>query len=760
MGNITKTALEDELIGQSIDAAVARNELRALGDFVRAVRNGWKIVLVGGASGLVLGGLLSFAAPVKYVSVAQVMLNTRVSVDTDFTPVESGLPTSITTLESEIEVLRSIDLVERVVDRLDLTNDAEFNRNAGKPADPPTLTKSGEPDPAFVDVPRETTIATVADHRSIEQVGNMSAVYSISFKSADPNKAAILANELAEQYLITSREAKLRSLELSQGWLAERTENLQERLSKLSVKREEHLMAAPYSPDEVETIKARNVSAERRLRAVQADLAKIDETLAGITRNLDAGTPAEAAQYLEMEPADLPDLVARTRAGDAEAETRLRTLIDASRETLTARGAALGAELAFLNAELAQTHSVLVEQAIRDAETRRIENDITVEEAIYQDFVSQLSRRTQQDQYLDAEARIISYARPALTPSEPRRALMALAGLLLATLGCIVALIVREVTQPFMRSGREFEAATGLPLISVIPEVSRDRSLLEVFLNGSGMIDPRLVRLARKLRLSVLAEAAAASREREEPISAAWTASAIPAERTLTASAQPRKQTPPTKAALSRRSTDIALPVPRSMPAIIAGAAANAGDGQSSAMLALALAFADAGETVLLVDLDTENSPFAALRPETGIDPMRLLDNPALAEGLIIETLVPRLFILPATMQGADQAEGFAISKSQSLIAHLATRFDRVLLDTPPLMTRMDTASFQQAANEVILFARWNATTKTEVRGVLRTLNDVGVMPMAVVATRMDLEQALRFDDGTLAHQPPRGLFR
>ncbi|HNP15481.1 MAG TPA: hypothetical protein PKI99_03355, partial [Terrimesophilobacter sp.] len=72
-----------------------------------------------------------------------------------------------------------------------------------------------------------------------------------------------------------------------------------------------------------------------------------------------------------------------------------------------------------LGAELERTRAVLLDRARRDAETKRIENDIAVSEAIYQDFMTQLSRRTEQREYLDADARVISLARPPFRPSEP-----------------------------------------------------------------------------------------------------------------------------------------------------------------------------------------------------------------------------------------------------------------------------------------------------------------------------------------------------
>ncbi|HNP15482.1 MAG TPA: Wzz/FepE/Etk N-terminal domain-containing protein, partial [Terrimesophilobacter sp.] len=281
----------------------------------RALKRSWFWVAFVGLLGGAASYALSLGLEERYTSVAQVMIETRVNEDTQFTPFLSNLPISLTSLESELEVLRSLDLVERVVDRLQLQDDPEFFDPSGFEEELASPDAPGAANPSDFNLQREQTIANVADRREIEQVGNISAVYAIRFTTSDARKSAALANMLAEEYVSTTRNEKLRSLELSQGWLTQRVSQLQERLSDLGVQLEQNLLSAPYSPDEIETIKARNVATERRLNQFESEARDIDATIGRINGLLSQGRPVLAAATLEQPSSDIEDLLAAAKAG-------------------------------------------------------------------------------------------------------------------------------------------------------------------------------------------------------------------------------------------------------------------------------------------------------------------------------------------------------------------------------------------------------------------------------------------------------------
>lgn len=745
MQSDNRKAFEDELLGFGVDASVGQGELRALGDMYRALRRSWKLILLAGVFGAVAAYALSYTKEVRYTSVAQVMIETRTAQDTEFTPFISDLPTSLTALQSELEVLRSLDLVERVADKLDLYNDPEFFDPETEDVVATESVDDAEARQAAVELQRETTITNIAKRIEIAQVGEVSAVYAIRFTSADQRKASVLANALAEEYVNTTRLAKLRSLELSQTWLSQRVEQLQQKLSDLGVVLERHLLGAPYSPDEIETIKARNVAAERRQSQLDQQGRLLDDSISRVKGLLERDRPLLAALVITEPTPELTAAIAAQRAEQDGAEQALIDEVNRSLDRMAARRAELDLELQPLTAELDQTRAVLIEQARRDAEAKRIENDIAVSEAIYQDFMTQLSRRTEQSEYLDADARIIAMARPPILPSEPLRKLYAVGGLIGGLVLMMVFTVIQELLQRRMRNVREFEAGTGLPLLGVVPEAPPRHAPFITFLDKDGAIAPELMRFVRKLRWSILAELPGDRANTRMP------ASGIADE------AASRRRGRGKAANLrggfeggSSGASGAYGGAPEPSHTVIAGASANRGDGQSSSMLALACSFADGGEKVLLIDCDFGQSPFAQMLSETDANLEYIRFDPRKAKQFIVETAYENLDVLPAPKAAVEATQKIGAAEWWRLFRHLSTQYDRILLDTPPLMSGIDTAVLQQVADVVLLFARWNSTTRGETRSMIKVLGDVGVTPLAVVATRIELDKVRSYGDDAL----------
>ncbi|MEM8789497.1 MAG: Wzz/FepE/Etk N-terminal domain-containing protein [Pseudomonadota bacterium] len=733
-------SLDRELFGRGITPTSHQDEVSLLADLLRAV---WRARLWIVLAGIVGGGAayaMSYMSEVRYASVAQVMLETR-TTDDDFGPTLSGLPLSLTALESELEVLRSHDLAERVVERLSLYEDPEF---AGDPDEAPPLFSldpikravrgfvdsvmgadelvTGDPSAptAGVDLELERIVSNVVAHRAVDQIGNISAVFSIRFTSNDPQKAAALANALAEEYINSQTSAKLQALERSQGWLSARTIEVQERLAALGVELENQLLDAPFTEEEVETMKALRASAERQRNAAQERLEELTTQRRGVRRAMAQRDFAAAVAVLEDPGADLI-AAAETAAGGGVGETealrsalqralsRLDAAIDEQRRTVDA-----------LTVEIGSFRESLVIVAEYDAETRRIENDISVSEAIYQDFVSQLSRRTQQDQFLNADARIIAYARPSLYPSEPRRSQMAVLAAVMSGFLVAVATLVLELRQTRLRTVRDFEDMTGLPLLGIIPRFNRRRAPINAMLSRKGSIDPAQVQFARKLYSSF------ASRNYAKPLG-------------------------PSRVTERGKGEEGEIVHVRDNQ-IIAGASALPREGKSSSLLLLAGACAYAGERVLLLDCDFWNSPFGGLTTASPETFYQVLRDPARASELVVETDEDDLYIMPA-IQGLDDPTGLVLSEDfERLVRHLAGQYDRILIDAPALLGRIDIAALYRLADMVLLMVHWNKTPGGAVVSVIKALQDVGVTPSAVAATQVDHRRAGGYGDNPFAY--------
>lgn len=307
-----------------------------------------------------------------------------------------------------------------------------------------------------------------------------------------------------------------------------------------------------------------------------------------------------------------------------------------------------------------------------------------------------------------------------------------------------IFVLLRELFQHKMRNIHEFESSSGLPLIGVVPEVRRSRAPLVTFFGTDGGIAPELTRFVRKLRWSILAELPGDKFGR-----LAWgTVADETGSRRKTRSKTSTRGTGDNAPAGSAGSDGSGLA--DQAHTVIAGASANRGDGQSSAMLALAYAFAEGGEKVLLIDCDFGHSPFAKMLNELAANLEDFRMDARKARQLIVKTDFEGLFILPAPNSAVKAALKIGAAEWWRLFQQLSNQYDRILLDTPPLMSGIDTAVLHQAADAVVLFARWNSTTGGEAHSILKVLGDVGVTPIAVVASRIELDRVRSYGEDIL----------
>src|SRR5690554_3036004 len=116
---------DSELLGRGVLPVAGHDEMGVLAGLGRALRRSLSWILGLAFAAGVVAYVLTFLAEVRYTSTAQVMIDTREMPDNEFAPI-SGLPVSLTALESELEVLRSLDIIDHVVQRLQLGIDPEF----------------------------------------------------------------------------------------------------------------------------------------------------------------------------------------------------------------------------------------------------------------------------------------------------------------------------------------------------------------------------------------------------------------------------------------------------------------------------------------------------------------------------------------------------------------------------------------------------------------------------------------------------------
>ncbi len=184
----------------------------------------------------------------RYTASAKVMLDTRRNQTVDIQSVLSGLSSDAATVLSEMEVLSSRTLMDRLVRQLGLIDDPEFNGTLRPPGfvsatlhprnwlPEAWLAAISGPDAERDLSPSEKearikagVVDAVIEKFAISPV-RRSYVISLAFTSEDPRMAALATNALADLYIVDQLEAKFEATRRATTWLSDRLGGLRSKV--------------------------------------------------------------------------------------------------------------------------------------------------------------------------------------------------------------------------------------------------------------------------------------------------------------------------------------------------------------------------------------------------------------------------------------------------------------------------------------------------------------------------------------------------
>lgn len=167
-------------------------------------------------------------------------------------------------------------------------------------------------------------------------------------------------------------------------------------------------------------------------------------------------------------------------------------------------------------------------------------------------------------------------------------------------------------------------------------------------------------------------------------------------------------------------------------------AAPFGGEGTTSTALNLSLALAEIGEDVLLIEGDTRRHVIAGLlRVESGEGLGNALANPDIAAEAVKPTGIPKLFTLASrtARRDAPTASAFLPEVIDRVLDDLSSRFDRIVVDGPPVLATADSGLLAGAVSATVLVVRANRTTVDELKDALSAFRAAGAEIVGTVLT-------------------------
>lgn len=165
-------------------------------------------------------------------------------------------------------------------------------------------------------------------------------------------------------------------------------------------------------------------------------------------------------------------------------------------------------------------------------------------------------------------------------------------------------------------------------------------------------------------------------------------------------------------------------------------------EGKTLTVVSMAVAMAQSGSRVLLVDTDMRRP---RLHKVFGVPGQEGLSTILVGDGeidkLVKTTEAPGLFILPCGPTPLNPAELCQSKRFREVLDDLASRYDYVFLDTPPVMPVTDAVILSTLVDGCLVVARTGQTSRAAYRQTTKQLTDVGAKVLGCVLNDIDLDR-------------------
>jgi polysaccharide biosynthesis transport protein len=165
----------------------------------------------------------------------------------------------------------------------------------------------------------------------------------------------------------------------------------------------------------------------------------------------------------------------------------------------------------------------------------------------------------------------------------------------------------------------------------------------------------------------------------------------------------------------------------------------SASEGKTTTAANLAVAFAQQGKDVLLVDCDLRRPRMHrmfSISSSPGLTELVLNHLPS-AE-VVRKTAVERLSILPAGKLPPNPSELLGSDRMRTTLGALSARYEVVILDTPPMLAAADAAVLGSQVDGVLLVIRAGKTDQGAAQYALQQLHGVGARVIGAVLNDPD----------------------
>jgi polysaccharide biosynthesis transport protein len=758
--------LQTEKSSPVVDVSAPVPEEEGMADVVSfaigIVRRQYLIILLGTFIAASIGATYLRITPPTYMARAQILIDRGKSAFLQQQAVLPDTPIDAAQVDSQVQIIASEHIAASVVKSLHLTDDPEFIGAGGGLLDSlrgkidDLLRKLGldlftsraliRSDSDLV----HQAATTLLRNLQVNRLG-ISFIIEVNYRWRSPERAAQIANAIADAYITDQMDAKYEIQRRASDWLQKRVNELRQQAAASEdavngFKAANNMVAAGgtlLKEQEVAELNRQLVTAREKTSESLARLNRIGSVL---SRADLGGTPVDGGrsdpsvdgtvsdvfnnaiitklrqQYLDLvnREAEFSVRYGKDHAVVVNLRNQIRDVRNSISNELKRLAESFKSDYLIskqrqdsLEQDLAKSVNQSQETNKARATLRELESGAQSTRSLYDLFLQHYMESLQQQTYVSTEARVVASATPPEQKSSPKTVLV-LALSVLGGLGSGAGLgFLRDIMDRVFRTADQVERIVRVPCVALVPLLKQAPE--------SSQTPSRL-------------PAADGRRNIRREWSTLWTV----------------VNSPLSGFAEAIRSIKLAadLQGAKGVSTVIGFTSSVPNEGKSTVAASLALLTGQVGCRVILIDCDLRNPTITrALAPNATMGIIEVLSGEKSVEEVIWRCPVTKLNFLPAVKRNlVHTSEILGSGATKKLFEQLRLSYDYIVVDLPPLAPVIDVRATGHLIDFYFLVIEWGGTKIDVVQHALNRARPVYENLVGAVLNKTDMDQIARYD--------------